>query len=75
MGTLNGLFVLGRSIGLIGHHLDQKSTSLFTNITDLCRRLRTNLYRHPWDDISYAVPDIAELAKTGGSESRVEINI
>jgi ATP citrate (pro-S)-lyase len=25
MGTLNGLFVLGRSIGLIGHHLDQKS--------------------------------------------------
>ena len=24
MGTLNGLFVLGRSIGLIGHHLDQK---------------------------------------------------
>lgn len=41
-GALNGLFVLGRSIGLIGHHLDQK-------------RLHTGLYRHPWDDITYLV--------------------
>ncbi|KAG5513877.1 hypothetical protein PMAC_000499 [Pneumocystis sp. 'macacae'] len=40
MGVLNGLFVLGRSIGLIGHFLDQK-------------RLRTGLYRHPWDDFLY----------------------
>jgi len=40
-GFLNGLFVLGRSIGLIGHHLDQT-------------RLKQPLYRHPWDDISYA---------------------
>lgn len=40
MGALNGLFILGRSIGLMGHHFDQK-------------RLRTPLYRHPWDDISY----------------------
>jgi hypothetical protein len=40
MGVLNGLFVLGRSIGLIAHFLDQK-------------RLRTGLYRHPWDDITY----------------------
>jgi len=39
-GCLNGLFVLGRSIGLIGHHLDQS-------------RLKQPLYRHPWDDISY----------------------
>lgn len=39
MGALNGLFILGRSIGLMGHHFDQK-------------RLRTPLYRHPWDDIS-----------------------
>lgn len=39
-GCLNGLFVLGRSIGFIGHHLDQK-------------RLKQPLYRHPWDDISY----------------------
>ncbi|ODQ65420.1 citrate synthase [Nadsonia fulvescens var. elongata DSM 6958] len=41
-GVLNGLFVLGRSIGLIAHHLDQK-------------RLKTSLYRHPWDDITYIV--------------------
>ncbi|PVU91746.1 hypothetical protein BB561_004233 [Smittium simulii] len=40
IGTLNGLFVLGRSIGFIGHYLDQK-------------RLKQGLYRHPWDDISY----------------------
>ena len=40
MGALNGLFVLGRSIGMIGHHLDQK-------------RLKQGLYRHPWDDISF----------------------
>ncbi|CAI5744614.1 unnamed protein product [Peronospora destructor] len=39
-GCLNGLFVLGRSIGFIGHFLDQK-------------RLKQPLYRHPWDDISY----------------------
>ncbi|MBU3902538.1 MAG: ATP citrate synthase, partial [Candidatus Thermoplasmatota archaeon] len=40
MGSLNGLFVLGRSIGLMGHYLDQK-------------RLKQGLYRHPWDDICY----------------------
>lgn len=40
MGALNGLFVLGRSIGLIGHFLDQK-------------RLKQGLYRHPWNDIAY----------------------
>jgi ATP citrate (pro-S)-lyase len=39
-GCLNGLFVLGRSIGFIGHFLDQN-------------RLKQGLYRHPWDDISY----------------------
>jgi ATP citrate (pro-S)-lyase len=39
-GCLNGLFVLGRSIGFIGHFLDQ-------------RRLKQPLYRHPWDDITY----------------------
>nr|CAH8866286.1 unnamed protein product [Trichobilharzia regenti] len=43
IGTLNGLFVLGRSIGFIGHHLDQK-------------RLHQGLYRHPWEDISYMLP-------------------
>ncbi|XP_062517479.1 ATP-citrate synthase-like [Corticium candelabrum] len=42
-GCLNGLFVLGRTIGFIGHYLDQK-------------RLKQGLYRHPWDDISYVLP-------------------
>jgi len=40
MGALNALFVLGRTIGMIGHFLDQK-------------RLKQGLYRHPWDDIAY----------------------
>lgn len=44
LGTLNGLFVLGRSIGFIGHFLDQK-------------RLRAPLYRHPVDDFMYMQPD------------------
>ena len=44
-GCLNGLFVLGRSIGFIGHHIDQK-------------RLKQGLYRHPWDDISYLEEDM-----------------
>merc|ERR1719324_2035039 len=39
-GCLNGLFVLARSCGFIGHYLDQ-------------RRLKQPLYRHPWDDITY----------------------
>jgi hypothetical protein len=38
VGYLNGLFVLARSIGLIGHALDQK-------------RLQQPLYRHPWEDV------------------------
>merc|ERR1711939_898870 len=59
MGVLNGLFVLGRSIGLIAHHLDQK-------------RLRTGLYRHPWDDITYLLP---QLAKGGATEGRVEVSM
>jgi ATP citrate (pro-S)-lyase len=42
-GCLNGMFVLGRSIGFIGHYLDQK-------------HLKQGLYRHPWDDISYIGP-------------------
>mmetsp|Transcript_18602 Transcript_18602/g.33173 ORF Transcript_18602/g.33173 Transcript_18602/m.33173 type:complete len:613 (-) Transcript_18602:210-2048(-) len=40
IGYLNGLFVLARSIGLIGHSLDQK-------------RLKEPLYRHPWEDVLY----------------------
>ncbi|KAF9976492.1 citrate synthase [Actinomortierella ambigua] len=53
IGTLNGLFVLGRSIGFIGHYLDQK-------------RLKQGLYRHPWDDISYLTPG-NELGRTVAS--------
>lgn len=47
IGTLNGLFVLGRSIGFIGHHLDQK-------------RLRAPLYRHPADDIFISMTDVMQ---------------
>lgn len=60
MGTLNGLFVLGRSIGLIAHYLDQK-------------RLRTGLYRHPWDDITYLLPSLNSRAP--GAEGRVEVDL
>ncbi len=41
IGYGNGLFALARSIGLIGHVLDQK-------------RLKEGLYRHPTEDILYA---------------------
>ncbi|PKK86183.1 MAG: ATP citrate synthase [Thermoplasmata archaeon HGW-Thermoplasmata-1] len=44
LGYLNGLFVLGRSIGMIGHYLDQK-------------RLEQPLYRHPYDDVAYMLPE------------------
>jgi ATP citrate (pro-S)-lyase len=40
VGYLNGLFVLARSIGLIGHALDQK-------------RLQQPLFRYPWDEVLY----------------------
>eukprot|EP00898_Chlorokybus_atmophyticus_P001295 jgi/Chlat1/2166/Chrsp17S00189 len=40
IGYLNGLFVLARSIGLIGHSYDQM-------------RLKQPLYRHPWEDVLY----------------------
>lgn len=60
MGVLNGLFVLGRSIGLIAHYLDQK-------------RLRTGLYRHPWDDITYLLPTLGAAGPVG--ETRVEVSV
>ncbi|CAL1686648.1 unnamed protein product [Lasius platythorax] len=44
IGAINSLFILGRSIGFIGHYMDQK-------------RLKQGLYRHPWDDISYVLPE------------------
>ena len=45
---LNGLFMLGRTIGMIGHYFDQK-------------RLRSALYRHPMDDVLYDLPTMEEL--------------
>jgi len=47
LGALNGLFVLGRSIGFMGHIIDQK-------------RLQQPLYRHPWDDITYMLEEKPE---------------
>jgi len=47
-GTFNALFVLGRSIGLMGHYFDQN-------------RLEQGLYRHPLDDILYDVPKRPEV--------------
>jgi citrate synthase len=38
--ALNGLFVLGRSIGMLGHIFDQK-------------RQRSRLYRQPYDEILF----------------------
>jgi len=55
MGTLNGIFVLGRTIGMIGHYLDQK-------------RLHTRLYRHPWDDVLYMLPREEEVLKYRGAD-------
>ena len=48
IGYLNALFVIARSIGIIGHIFDQK-------------RLKAGLYRHPWDDIVYMVEKAAEV--------------
>jgi len=39
-GVLNGIFVSSRTLGLVGHFLDQK-------------RLKQPLYRHPADDVTY----------------------
>jgi len=50
LGILNAFFVLGRSIGFMGHIMDQK-------------RLKSRLYRHPWDDIEYMMPDKPQKVK------------
>ena len=47
-GTLNSFFILGRTIGFIGHVLDEK-------------RLAMPMYRHPMDDILYDVKKAEEL--------------
>nr|AAQ75159.1 citrate lyase subunit 2 [Alvinella pompejana epibiont 7G3] len=47
-GTLNAFFIVGRSIGFIGHVLDEK-------------RLAMPMYRTPWDDILYQVDEAEEI--------------
>ena len=47
-GTLNAFFILGRTIGFIGHVLDEK-------------RLAMPMYRTPWDDILYDVEKAEEI--------------
>jgi ATP-citrate lyase alpha-subunit len=47
-GTLNAFFIAGRTIGFIGHILDEK-------------RLAMPMYRHPWDDILYDVQEAEEI--------------
>ncbi len=47
-GTLNAFFIVGRSIGFIGHILDEK-------------RLAMPMYRHPMDDILYDVTKAEEI--------------
>jgi ATP-citrate lyase alpha-subunit len=47
-GTLNAFFIVGRSIGFIGHILDEK-------------RLAMPMYRHPMDDILYDVQKADEM--------------
>lgn len=48
-GVLNAFFVVGRSIGFVGHILDEK-------------RLNMPLYRHPTDDILYDVKQAETLS-------------
>ena len=50
MGFFNALFIIGRTMGFMGHYFDQK-------------RLEARLYRHPWDDILYDVPDEPETVE------------
>jgi len=47
-GTLNAFFIVGRSIGFIGHVLDEK-------------RLAMPMYRHPMDDILYDVQEAEKI--------------
>jgi ATP-citrate lyase alpha-subunit len=47
-GTLNAFFIVGRSIGFIGHVLDEK-------------RLAMPMYRHPMDDILYDVKEAEKI--------------
>lgn len=55
-GTLNAFFVLGRSIGFIGHILDEK-------------RLNMPMYRHPFNDILYDLPTAVDDTHDPGFRS------
>jgi ATP citrate (pro-S)-lyase len=64
-GSLNGLFVLGRTIGFIGELIILLLTKFLFIILSLSighyldqKRLKQGLYRHPWDDISYVMPEV-----------------
>ena len=65
IGTLNGLFVLGRTIGNIGEpsthtHTKHLIALYFSSSPGHYldqKRLKQGLYRHPWDDIAYLQPD------------------
>ena len=62
-GALNGLFVLGRSMGFIGRSFIISKNLLTPSLVAYSghfldqKRLRQGLYRHPWDDISYILPE------------------
>lgn len=61
LGGLNGLFTLSRSIGFIGHALDQK-------------RMKQPLYRHPWDDVLYATAERPVRAEDGMSVDAEDVD-
>ena len=57
IGVLNGLFTLGRTIGFIGHHIDQK-------------RLKTPLYRHPADDFHIEMSEPTRIVGSFGQQQQ-----
>lgn len=77
IGALNGIFVLGRSMGFIGEYSRSGALFMTAAAVSLCnikpgnqtctclalghyldqKRLKQGLYRHPWDDISYVLPE------------------
>lgn len=72
IGTLNGLFVLGRSIGFIGHHLGMSywskllpDCSVANTIIIDQKRLKAPLYRHPADDIFIEMNEISHQRVLG----------
>uniref|UniRef100_A0A7S2ZPH3 ATP citrate synthase n=1 Tax=Rhodosorus marinus TaxID=101924 RepID=A0A7S2ZPH3_9RHOD len=60
LGALNGIFVLSRSIGLIGHALDQK-------------RMKQPLYRHPHEDVLYTQPERPYKKSKGDPDAKMDM--